>query len=127
MQLVISQHTDRTYVYKEACLYSDEKKLSFYFRFPQSTAKDLTHRADPFVISLIFVMMQLGGGVVKLLGHLYQIQFKKICLNSLKYGIFGTRTCIQKFPSPQKLFKVGKHLKIMIQFQHFLEDWTLPL
>ena len=79
MKLIVNHRSDENYVYKEAVLHCEEKELPFYFQFPKNTEKDLTERADPFVISLIFVMMQLGGGVfVKLLEPPYHFQYKKI-------------------------------------------------
>lgn len=42
--------------------------FSIYFEFPSALKDDLTDKADPLVISLIFVLMQAGGGSVEVSG-----------------------------------------------------------
>ena len=77
MKLIVNHRSDENYVYKEAVLHCEEKELPFYFQFPKNTEKDLTERADPFVISLIFVMMQLGGGVCEVIGAPLSLSVQK--------------------------------------------------
>ena len=47
---------------KIAKLSTQKGDFSIKFEFPSTLKDDLTDKADPLVISLIFVLMQEGGG-----------------------------------------------------------------
>ncbi len=62
MRLYLSTMQSDTSYFKLARLSTEKRSFSISFEFPLFLKDDLTDKADPLVISLIFVLMQLGGG-----------------------------------------------------------------
>ncbi|MDR1071986.1 MAG: hypothetical protein LBL21_05080 [Rickettsiales bacterium] len=58
-ELIIKEFLENGKIVKSAMLDGRE----YWFKFPVSVKKDLTARADPFLVSLIFPMMRAGGDI----------------------------------------------------------------
>lgn len=70
--------------------------FSIYFEFPSALKDDLTDKADPLVISLIFVLMQAGGAVLKYQVRPFLLPSQPTWNIFQEYGIAGTLKCINQ-------------------------------
>ena len=68
MYLELSTSQREKFIRKTATIFCKEQEIGVYFDFPLSVKEDITDLADPFVISIIFIMMQLGGGRIEVRG-----------------------------------------------------------
>ena len=61
-KISINSFSENNQIIKQAIItYTNGTEQKFYFKFPKSSAQDLTNRADPFIYTLIFPMMRYGG------------------------------------------------------------------
>lgn len=68
MYLIISTKETGNQVHKVATLCKGDEKFTVFFIFGGEVSKYLTDSADPYVLSMIFIAMQLGGGDVNVQG-----------------------------------------------------------
>lgn len=68
MYLELSTSQSDNFIHKTATLFCKGQEVKVYFNFPLCVKNDITNLADPFVISMIFIMMQLGGGTIEIKG-----------------------------------------------------------